>query len=132
MNRYATLGPTDPQTTILAKDQKNTFSYPILQLIEESIDVDMKNLQILQILHHSKMCYVENIFFINEFFEKHKKKNITDEQLKKIIHIFAGGEISHNTEINAMFLKDYINITIGIPESIQQIYDKFDTLFYSL
>jgi hypothetical protein len=135
MQKYATLSPTDPQTTLVLDNiGKIRLSFPILDMLDLDFDssINLKMLALKQNVVESKMFYDENIMFITNYLQRHKKSDVSTEKINELVDFFSSGNNRHNHEINSNFLENYLDITIGIPTDMQKIYDILSFLFDTL
>ena len=118
MNKYAAIGPTEPQISVL--DEMVSFS-TLKKLIAEKPIKKIKD-QILLSYYENKILYDDNIKFIANYINKHKKNNVSEDEINKLLTMFSFGEIPHHSEISYNALNKVININNIIPEYILTIY----------
>jgi len=125
INRYASIGPTDPQINVLNED----ISFRTLQKLIENKSIDKINDSVLFNYYENKKLYDDNILYIKKYISKHKKRNIKIEDEEKIISSFSSGDIPHHTEFTPNILNKVININYDIPKDILEIYEVFNFIF---
>lgn len=141
MDKYATLGPTDPQIVIddiqyslrslinlCENKDKNYISdkmlityYDSLNLCNENVNLIKKLLEINR--NNSKL----NNSKLNNKYKKDYKKDYN-----KFIDNLTYGTISHHTSFNVDYLNKYIYIYTDIPKYITDIYDIFNYIYQLL
>lgn len=130
MNNHATLSPTDPQSKIYTNNESLYLNNKLLEKFYA--DIDPENIKVLKTLYENQIFYLENEKMIKEYLLKHKKNDVSEENLEELFKIFIGEGYLHTFEVSSNYLKDYINITIGVPKDIQNVYDKLESLFDGL
>lgn len=125
MNKYAAIGPTDPQILIL--DEMISFR-AICRLIEEKPIVKIKD-NILINYYENKILYDDNINCVTKYINKHKKKNASETDINELIQKFSYGNIPHHSEISFSSLDKVININNTITEDILSTYKLLNYIF---
>lgn len=125
MNKYAAIGPTDPQISVY--DDMVSFS-SIRKLIQAKSIENIKD-KILIKYYDNLILYDDNVKLIIKYINKHKKKNANPYDIDELIKIFSYGDIAHHTEINSAILSKVFNINYNIPEDIMEIYNQFNYIF---
>jgi len=125
INKYAAIGPTDPQINVLNED----ISFRTLQKLIENKSIDKINDTVLFNYYENKKLYDENILYIKKYISKHKKRNVKIEDEEKIINSFSSGDKPHHTEFTPKFLNKVINVNYDIPKDILEIYEVFNFIF---
>jgi hypothetical protein len=125
MNKYAVLGPTDPQITVLDE----VISYRTIQKIIENKDINKIKDKILLSYYDNKNLYDENINYIKKYLKKHKRKNVLEYELDDFVDKFSFGNIPHHTEFTPNTLSKIININYDIPQDIYEIYNILNYIF---
>lgn len=128
MNKFATLGPTDPQITI----DDTQYSLRALINLCETKDKNYISDKMLITYYDSLNLYNENVTLIKKLLEnKFIKNNFIKNKLNKedFIDNFTYGDLSHHTSFNIDYLKKYIYINTDIPRYIVDIYNIFNDIF---
>jgi membrane-bound ClpP family serine protease len=118
INKYAVIGPTEPQISVF--NEMISF-YTLCKLIENKPITKIGD-EILISYYENKVLYDENINYINKYINKHKKENVSKEELDELIKKFSCGNIPHHSQISYESLNKLININNKIPEDILIIY----------
>jgi ClpP class serine protease len=125
INKYATLGPTDPQ--ILLFDEM--VSFRTISKIVQSKNANATKEKILIAYYQNKIFYDDNIKIIKNCIAKHKKQNLDKNSIEEIVKMFSFGDIAHHTEITADKLEKFIKINTTIPQEINKIYTLLNYIF---
>jgi membrane-bound ClpP family serine protease len=125
MNKYAAIGPTDPQISVM--DEMVSFR-AIVKLIEEKPIEKIKD-KVLISYYENKVLYDDNINYITKYIKKHKKKYISETDVNEIIKKFSYGDIPHHSEISFSSLDKVININNTITEDLLSIYTLLNFIF---
>ena len=125
MNKYAAIGPTDPQITVLDE----TISFRVIQTLIENKSINNIDDKVLINYYDSKILNDENINSITKYVNKHKKKNISNDQVNELINKFSYGNIPHHTEITPNYLTKFLNINNDIPNDILCVYKLINYIF---
>jgi hypothetical protein len=125
MNKYASIGPTDPQISVFG--EMVSFS-TVDKLIKEKPIAKIKD-KVLISYYESKVLYDDNIDCITKYINKHKKKSASYTDVSEIIKKFSYGDIPHHSEISFSSLDKIININNTITEDILSIYKLFNFIF---
>lgn len=125
MDKYAMLGPTDPQVVI---DGENYSVYAVMKLFENKDKNNIGDKMILEYYDGLKLYY-ENIKNFKYFIKKHFFRNIKKQKQKQIINLFTEGRISHHTPISYNQIKNSIYISNDIDKSFEFIYKIYKFLW---
>jgi ClpP class serine protease len=125
INKYAAIGPTDPQISLF--DEMVSFR-SVIKLIEEKPITKIKD-KVLISYYDNKVLYDDNIKFIKKYILKHRKNNISENNVDELVKKFSFGEIPHHSEITFSSLNKVININDTISKDITEIYNLFNYIF---
>ena len=125
MNKYAVIGPTDPQISVF----NEMISFRTISKIIQIKSIDTIKDKLLIAYHENKRLYDDNIEIIKKYINKHKKKNVSQDNIDDIIKMFSFGDCPHHTEISFNTLNKVININNTIPEHIQAIHALLNYIF---
>lgn len=128
MNNYATLGPTDPQMSFTVNGIKQIVSYPVFSERYGRLP-KLDQLFLSELLYKHKVLYYKNFKLTVKNILKHKKPEISDNDISKLIRQFTGEDVHHSYEINSNYIGKFLNISIGIPDDIQRIYNIISFIF---
>jgi hypothetical protein len=126
MNESAILSPTDPQVSML----NDTYSVKSLINLIEMKDINMISDSILLTFNNIKITYDENVTMTTKLLNKKFKYNISKYDKKNIINKFTIGDISHHNPISYKYLSEFLDIHNNIPDTINDIYLYYYSLFY--
>jgi hypothetical protein len=129
MDKYATLGPTDPQITF------DDIQYSLRSLINlcENKDKNYISDKMLITYYDSLNLYDENVNLIKKLLNNNSKlNNKYKKTYNKFINNFTYGSISHHSSFNVNYLNKYINIYTDIPKYITNIYNDFNYIYQLL
>ena len=125
LNKFAALGPTDPQIELYQEMQ----SFKALsKLIEVKPIEHIKDENLIK-YYENKKLYDDNINLIAKYLKKHKKKDVLQKNMNNLIEMLSYGNIPHHTELNYEILNKVINVNIDIPEDIMTMYRQMNYLF---
>jgi ClpP class serine protease len=125
MNKYAVIGPTDPQISIFDE----MFSFRAVNKLVKNKPLKYIKDNVLIQYYENKILYDENIKIIIKYINKHKKINTTQKEINELIKMFSLGDIPHHREINLRTLKKVLKINLGIPEDIMRINNQINYIF---
>lgn len=125
INKYASLGPTDPQITV----ENEMVSFNALYKLIENKSIDKIKDTILISYYENKILYDDNINLIKKYINKHTKKSASQEDIDKLICKLSTGNIPHHTEITTSCLNKVLNINNNIPKDIDYIYNQLNNIF---
>jgi ClpP class serine protease len=125
MNKYATMGPTDPQISVF--DSWTSFS--TIDSIVQAKSTDKINDELLIAYYENKKLYDDNVSVIKKYINKHKKKNINIGDVSEIVKMFSFGDIAHHSELSFDRLNKVININCDIPKNILELYSLLNYIF---
>jgi len=126
MNKYAAIGPTDPQISVFDE----MVSFRTISKIIQSKPIDKIKDKMLIAYHENKILYDDNIEVIKKCIHKHKKQNADKQDIEDIVKLFSFGDVSHHSELSINTLIKVININNTIPEHIQEIYTLLNYVFH--
>lgn len=125
MNKYAALGPTDPQITVLNEN----ISYRTLDKLVKNKSIDKIKDIVLFNYYENKKLYDDNIECVKKHIMKHKKNNVTKDIIDDFINNLTIGDIPHHMEFTSNELNKVININYDIPSEILKIYNDINYIF---
>lgn len=125
MNKYAAIGPTDPQISVY----NEMISFRTVSKIIQTKSADAIKDKLLIAYHENKILYDDNIKMVKKFLNKHKKKNLNEDNINEIINMFSLGDLPHHSEISFNTLNKFININNSIPENILKVYTSLNYIF---
>lgn len=125
MDKCAVFGPTDPQIMVF-NDMVSFRS--VLQIIENK-SINKISDKLLMAYYEYKKMYDDNVKQIKQCINKHKKKNISDDDVEEIVKTFTLGNLPHHTEIVLNDLTKVLNINNTIPAHILTIHSLLKYIF---
>ena len=125
MDKCAVFGPTDPQ--IMVFNEMIGFK-TVLQIIENK-SINKISDKLLIAYYECKKLYDDNVKQIKQCINKHKKKNISDNDVEEIVKTFTLGNLPHCNEIVLNDLTKVLNINNTIPAHILTIYSLLKYIF---
>lgn len=125
INKYAAIGPTDPQITVY----NEMVSYKAVSKLLETKPIEKIKDKILITYYENKVLYDDNINYVKKYINKHKKKNVSENKVNELINMLSAGDIAHHSEISPGSLTKIININNTIPENILSIHKLLNFIF---
>jgi hypothetical protein len=124
MNKYAVIGPTDPQISVC----KEYISFNTLSKLIENKPISFIKDKILLNYYETKILYDENIMLVKKYIHQHIKDNqnrkiIAENEIERLIATLSYGNIPHHTEININDIQHIINVNNNIPTDIMKVYN---------
>jgi hypothetical protein len=97
MNKYAILGPTDPQITI----NNETFSFTTIKNIHNT-----DNSKFPLEFHENYKLFNDNVKLCIKFISKFNKPS----KIQELIHVLSSGDFPHHKPIDVPFLSKFLPI----------------------
>ena len=121
MDKYATLGPTDPQIEINNNSSEiNVSTKSFIELFNSKKPTEISDFNLITYFDN-KSLYDINVNIVSSLVNKHLKN---DYLKKEIVNKFSSGNIPHHTPFDVKFLEKYLFIEKVIPCSIRFIYEQ--------
>jgi hypothetical protein len=128
MNKFASIGPTDPQIYVL----DNMVSLRSVTKLVESKSINKISDEILINYYDTKSLHDINCKYITLLVNKHSKKNVSKEKINKLIKDLSDGDLPHHTAFMYDMIKDTLNVTMKIPYDITKVYGQIKYAYYFL
>lgn len=125
MNKYAAIGPTDPQISVFDE----MISFRTVSKIVETKSADTIKDKLLIAYYENKILYDDNIKIVKKCVNKHKKNNVNEDNINEVVNMFSLGDLPHHSEISFNTLNKFININNTIPEHILKVYALLNYIF---
>ena len=125
MDKFATLGPTDPQISV------ENIMYSLKSIINlcENKDNNYISDKILLTYYDSKKLHDENLIIIQKILENKFKLSLKKEDKNKFITKLTSGDISHHQFLNTSYINKYLNVHQDIPIYLYDINKLYEYIY---
>lgn len=125
MDKFATLGPTDPQISY------ENIMYSVKSIINlcENKDNNYISDKILLTYYDSKKLHDENLITIRKILENKFKLSLKKEDKNKFITKLTSGDISHHQSFNTPYINKFLNIQYNIPIYLYDINKLYEYIY---
>ena len=124
IDKYAYLGPTDPQITY----ENETYSIRSFMDLCNNKDNNFITDKYLLCYYDNKKLYDENIELCTKLLQNKFKKNISDSKKNELLSHLTSGLHSHHIPLSGKYISKFLNINLCLPKNITEIYNVFQSI----